>query len=149
PEDVPTLYVNLQRCQHSNDLLFAVTHQYKLHVNVVDVSREIPPSWLPGTPTFVHGRSVFCGDGAFAFAQSFADSVAQSNGVQKSIAAVIAEGGVPTSQKRVGGKKASRGAVGTSITDAFKPVTEQDENAITERYAESTDARLQRLMSSR
>jgi len=146
PASIPTLYVNLQRCPHSNDLLFSVTHMLKIQVNVVDVSREAPPPWLPGTPTFVHDRSVYCGDNAFQFAESYASTVNESQ--QKSVIEVIAEGGTPAARKSVGGK-GGRGKGGTSLSNAFKPVTVEDDGEIEAKYAETTDAKLQRMMAGR
>ena len=146
PASIPTLYVNLQRCPHSNDLLFSVTHRLKIQVNVVDVSRETPPPWLPGTPTFVHDRSVYCGDNAFQFAESYASSINESQ--QKSVVEVIAQGGTPA-RKSVGGKGGKGKGGGTSLSNAFKPVTVEDDGDLESKYAESTDAKLQRMMAGR
>lgn len=53
------------RCLHSDDLL-RLANEVRVPVQVYDIDKVDPPTWMPGTPTLEteHG-AVFCGDSSF------------------------------------------------------------------------------------
>ena len=135
PKHDITVYTNTGVCKHGPALLAAMwSHDF----NHIDVSQTKPPSWLPGTPTLVYKKSVYCGDAAFAFVQTFElpKSVPASDGP--------ALGKAPVNPFS---KKISDDSAGCGLSSAFAPppVVDVDES----KFSESTDDAMQRLLAGR
>ena len=135
PPDI-TVYTNSGVCPHGEALL---AEMKGCAFNHVDVSQCKAPSWLPGTPTVVHNNSVYCGDTAFAFVQSF--------DLPKSGQPDTTPHAVETPPANPFSKHAPDNHAGCGLSKAFAPpeVVEVDES----KFAESTDDAMQRLLAGR
>lgn len=129
PNDMITVYTNSAICAHGTALLEEIKGCVFNHV---DISQQQAPSWLPGTPTVVHNNSVYCGDNAFEFVQSF--DLPKSGQGQSSGAATFSQNSADSS-------------LGCGLSKAFAApeVIDVDES----QFTESTDDAMQRLLAGR
>lgn len=70
------VYINTGVCPHSDDII-SLAQAKGLIFDKIDVSQATPPSWLPGTPSVVHDKNVYCGDAAFGFVEGLQTRVTQ------------------------------------------------------------------------
>lgn len=135
-----TVYVNSQQCKHSNELLHDMSRVYKIEGEIIDIcNTPRVPSWLPGTPSIVHGENVYCGNSAFSFLESFVHQQSQPTKPQpESVQAMINGNASKASDTK-----------GCGLQQAFSKPVESSEEDLNQRYAQSTDQMMAKMMELR
>ena len=120
------LYTNLQKCQHSANILQQIESK-GLIFEARDVSKiSNIPSWLKGTPVIEYEGEGYCGDLAFNFIECLSSHMESDP--------------TPSVQGKssVGNKKKDDGDIGCSFTSAFSSPKDSGEDD--EKYNASPEA---------
>lgn len=125
-QDVIIIYTNVSKCKFSPDIL-DLAIQRKIPFQQQDVDATTAPAWLPGTPSVVHGDSVYCGDAAF----KFVETLTCKKETEK-----------PSNKGKIKDK-----ALGCDFASAFSAPQEVDDND--QKYQVSTDEMMQRILRGR
>lgn len=127
PQNIFTIFTNFSKCKYSQEILDFATERH-LPFQHRDVDSETAPNWLPGTPSVVYGDSVYCGDSAFKFVQSFEN--------------------IPSEPEKPSTKgKIKDNTLGCDFASAFSAPKEISDND--KKYELSTDEMMQRLLQGR
>ncbi|AAR26917.1 FirrV-1-B42 [Feldmannia irregularis virus a] len=126
------IYTHCKRCKYSREIMtlsaeLGVEHR----VQFIDLDKNPPPTWLPGTPSLVCGNDVYCGDAAFKYVEN----------MQRSTAAAEPSKAM-TGQPSVASK-------GLGLSQAFAPVPSAVSDDDESRPMISTNDMMNRLLAER
>lgn len=120
------IFTRVDVCPYSKQLL-QLAHERQIKFANHDLSNDSPPSWLPGTPTVVDNRDVYCGDAAFSFIESI--SISKDSEDLKKIQNPVRDG------------------IGCGLSQAFMPPTKEEVNE--SDFNVSTDDMVARVLAGR